>query len=221
MSELVEKIAVCVERGKINKDAAFPPDMKGQDGADELAKNALADNLSPEEVLQGCIVGMDRIGERYTQKKAFVPELLMAAKAMSAAMGHLKPYFQSGAVKRKGTLVIGTVAGDLHDIGKNLVAMVAEGGGYEVIDLGTDVTAEKFCQAVEEHPGCAVGMSALLTTTMTNMQGIVNELKTKYPEIKVFVGGAPVNQDFADQIGADGYSDDPQGALALLNEIAA
>ncbi len=221
MSNFIEQLAVCVERGKVNKDAAYPPDLKGQDGADELAKDALTQGLKPDDILEGCILGMDRIGKKFSENKAFVPELLMAAKAMTAAMEHLKPYFQSGQVKRKGTLVIGTVAGDLHDIGKNLVAMVAEGGGYEVVDLGNDVSPEKFLQAVEEHPGCTVGLSALLTTTMVNMEGTIKAIKEKYPETPVIIGGAPVTREFAEKIGADGYSVDPQGAVALLNKKVA
>lgn len=221
MSEFVEKLALCVERGKINVNAPYPPDMKGQDGADELAQKALSQGLKPDTILEGCILGMDRIGTKFSENKAFVPELLMAAKAMTAAMQHLKPYFQSGEVKRKGTFVIGTVAGDLHDIGKNLVAMVAEGGGFEVIDLGNDVATEKFLAAVEAHPGCIVGMSALLTTTMVNMEGTIKAIKKNYPDTKVIVGGAPVTQDYADKIGADGYSPDPQGAVALLNKKVA
>ncbi len=221
MNELIEKLAMCVERGKVNRDAPWPPDLKGQDGADELAAQALQQGLKPSDVLDGCILGMDRIGKKFSENKAFVPELLMSAKAMTAAMNHLKPYFQSGEVKRKGTLVIGTVAGDLHDIGKNLVAMVAEGGGFEVVDLGTDVSAEKFVKAVDEHPGCVVGMSALLTTTMVNMENIIKTIKAKHPETPVIIGGAPVTQAFADKIGADGYSPDPQGAVEFLNRVAA
>jgi len=221
MSEFVEKLAVCVERGKVNKDAPYPPDLKGQDGADELAKQALENGLKPDEILEGCILGMDRIGTKFSQNKAFVPELLMAAKAMTAAMEHLKPFFQSGQVKRKGTFVIGTVAGDLHDIGKNLVAMVAEGGGFEVIDLGNDVSTAKFLAAVEAHPGCIVGMSALLTTTMVNMEGTIKAIKEKSPKTQIIIGGAPVTQEFAAKIGADGYSADPQGAVALLNKKVA
>ena len=221
MSDFIEQLAACVERGKVNKDAAYPPDLKGQDGADELAKDALTQGLKPDDILEGCILGMDRIGKKFSENKAFVPELLMAAKAMTAAMEHLKPYFQSGQVKRKGTLVIGTVAGDLHDIGKNLVAMVAEGGGYEVVDLGNDVSPETFLQAVEEHPGCTVGLSALLTTTMVNMEGTIKAIKEKYPETPVIIGGAPVTREFAEKIGADGYSVDPQGAVALLNKKVA
>ena len=221
MSEFVESIALCIERGKVNKSSPYPPDLKDQDGADELAKQAIDAGADPDDVLKGCILGMDRIGEKFSQNKAFVPELLMSAKAMTLAMAHLKPFFQSGQVKRKGTFVVGTIAGDLHDIGKNLVAMVAEGGGFEVIDLGTDVSAEKYLAAVEEHPGCVVGMSALLTTTMVNMEAAIKAIKEKYPDTKVIIGGAPVTQDYADKIGADGYSTDPKGAVELLNKKVA
>ncbi|RPI01279.1 MAG: cobalamin-binding protein, partial [Calditrichaeota bacterium] len=192
MNEFVEKLAMCVERGKVNQAAPWPPDLKGQEGADELAANALKNGIQPATILDGCILGMDRIGKKFSENKAYVPELLMAAKAMSAAMNHLKPFFQSGEVKRKGILVIGTVAGDLHDIGKNLVAMVAEGGGFEVIDLGNDVSVEKFVKAVEEHPGCVVGMSALLTTTMVYMEGVIKAIKAKFPQTPIIIGGAPV-----------------------------
>lgn len=218
--DFIEKLALCVERGKVNQAAPWPPDMKGQEGADELAAQAIAQGVKPSEVLNGCILGMDRIGKKFSENKAYVPELLMSAKAMTAAMNHLKPFFQSGEVKRRGTLVIGTVAGDLHDIGKNLVAMVAEGGGFEVVDLGTDVSAEKFLKAIDEHPGCVVGMSALLTTTMVNMESIIKAIKAKHPETRVIIGGAPVTQNFADKIGADGYSPDPQGAVQLLTKVA-
>jgi methanogenic corrinoid protein MtbC1 len=216
MSELVEKIAACIERGKVNRAATYPPDMKGKEGADELAGNGLAAGEAPETILQGCVLGMQRIGEKFSQNKVFVPDLLMAAKAMNAAMAHLKPFFKSGAVKRRGQFVVGTVAGDLHDIGKNLVAMVVEGGGWEVIDLGVDVSTEKFVETVESHPGCAVGLSALLTTTMVNMEKTVKEIKAKYPATRILVGGAPVTNAYAAKIGADGYSSDPQGAVNLL-----
>ena len=221
MSELVEKIAVCIERGKVNLAATYPPDLRGQDGADDLAKNALARGEAPDTVLQGCVLGMQRIGEKFSQNKVFVPDLLMAAKAMNAAMAHLKPYFKSGAVKRRGQFVVGTVAGDLHDIGKNLVAMVVEGGGWEVIDLGVDVPTEKFVETVAAHPGCVVGLSALLTTTMVNMEKTVREIKIKFPSTRILIGGAPVTQAYASKIGADGYSPDPQGAVNLLSRVAA
>jgi methanogenic corrinoid protein MtbC1 len=145
--------------------------------------------------------------------------MLMAAKAMNSAMAHLKPFFQSGETKRKGKFIVGTVAGDLHDIGKNLVAMMIEGGGWEVIDLGVDVGAEKFLKAMDEHPDAVVGLSALLTTTMENMKKTVTVLKEKYPGSKILIGGAPVTREYCEKIGADFYSPDPQGAVNYLKQL--
>jgi len=222
MSELISKIAHCIEFGKINKTSPFPPDMKGMEGADELTQQALLDGISPSDILEkGFVVGMEKVGKKFSENKVFVPQMLMSAKAMSTAMVHLKPFFQSGSIKRRGVFVIGTVAGDLHDIGKNLVSMMVEGGGWEVIDLGVDVKSEQFIQEIQKHPGCAVGLSALLTTTMVNMEAIVKEIKKIDINTKVLVGGAPVNDDFRIKIGADFYSPDPQGAVEYLNKQVA
>ena len=217
MSDLLERIAVCIERGKVNAASPYPPDLKGQNGADELVKEALAAGIAPDEVLaNGLIIGMGRVGQKFSENKVFVPDLLMAAKAMAAGMAYLKPYFESGQAHHKGTFVIGTVQGDLHDIGKNLVAMVVEGGGWKVIDLGVDVSPEKFLAAVEANPGAVVGLSALLTTTMVNMEKTVALVKEKVPGTKVMVGGAPLTAEFAKKINADAYSPDPQGAINFL-----
>ncbi|MFC2097054.1 B12-binding domain-containing protein [Bacteroidota bacterium] len=220
MSELLEKISKCVESGKINRTSPFPPSMKDQDGADELTKKAIDQGIAPEDILsKGLVPGMEIIGIKFRENKVFVPEVLMAAKAMSAAMNHLKPFFQSGDLKRKGTMIIGTVQGDLHDIGKNLVAMMIEGAGWKVIDLGVDAGPEKFIEKIDENPSCTVGLSALLTTTMVNMENIVSQIKSKYPDVKVLVGGAPLTQQFCDNINADFYSPDPQGAVEYLNAL--
>jgi methanogenic corrinoid protein MtbC1 len=164
---------------------------------------------------------MARIGEKFSQGKAFVPEMLLAARAMTAAMVHLKPFFTSGAVKRRGVFVVGTVAGDLHDIGKNIVAMMVEGAGWQVVDLGVDVKAERFLAEIEKYPGCVVGLSALLTTTMVNMEKIVAEIHARHPGHQVLVGGAPVNREFCARIGASFYSPDPQGVVEHLKQLAA
>ena len=222
MEELLGKIAHCVEFGKINEASPYPPDMKGQLGADELTKQAIDAKINPDDVLKkGLVIGMEKIGVKFRENKVFVPQVLMSAKAMSTAMEHLKPFFQSGDVQRKGVFVIGTVAGDLHDIGKNLVSMMVEGSGYEVVDLGTDVNSQKFIDAIKEHPGCFVGLSALLTTTMVNMEKIVNDIKAEIPDVKILIGGAPVSEDFKEKITADYYSPDPQGAVDFLNSIVA
>jgi methanogenic corrinoid protein MtbC1 len=163
---------------------------------------------------------MARVGVKFRENKIFVPQVLMSAKAMGTSIIHLKPFFQSGEVKRKGTFIIGTVAGDLHDIGKNLVAMMVEGNGFEVVDLGTDVGAERYINSLKEHPGSSIGISALLTTTMVNMESIVKEVKQAVPGTRVAIGGAPVNDDFRKKIGADFYSPDPQGVVEYLNSMA-
>jgi methanogenic corrinoid protein MtbC1 len=222
MSDVLDRLSQCVEMGKINQAAAYPPKLKGQPGADELCKEALAAGMSPAQILeQGLVSGMARIGERFGQGKAFVPEMLLAARAMTAAMVHLKPFFTSGALKRKGVFVVGTVAGDLHDIGKNIVAMVVEGAGWEVVDLGVDVKAERFLEEIAKHPRCVVGLSALLTTTMVNMEKIVTEIHARHPGHEVLVGGAPVNGEFCKKIGATFYAPDPQGVVEHLRSLAA
>jgi len=222
MSTTLEKLSTAVESGKVDKNSPFPPQMKGEDGADELAKQALEEGVIPSAVLTDALVpAMDRVGQKFSENKIFVPQMLMSAKAMSAAMAHLKPFFQSGDVVAKGTFIIGTVKGDLHDIGKNLVAMMVEGGGWTIVDLGVDVNEDTFNQAIAENPGAVVGLSALLTTTMANMEEIVKKIKEVNPSTRVLVGGAPLNDEFCQKIGADFYSPDPRGAVEYLKEFAA
>ena len=219
--EILNKILECVEFGKVNKAAPYPPNMKGLDGTDELTKIALEQGVSPSAILNDALIkAMEKVGQKFSEKKIFVPQMLISAKAMNAAMVHLKPYFQSGQVQRKGKFIIGTVAGDLHDIGKNLVAMIVEGAGWEVIDLGVDVSSQKFIQSIEQNDQAVVGLSALLTTTMQNMKSIAHDIKARFPNIRLIIGGAPINDSFRAEIGADGYAPDPQGTVAFLNTLA-
>ncbi len=221
MSEILEKISRCVESGKTDRLSPFPPDMKGQEGADELARQALDEGVKPDDILEKALIpAMAIVGEKFSKKQIYVPQMLMAAKAMNSAMKHLKPYFQSGETRRKGKFIIGTVSGDLHDIGKNLVSMMIEGGGWEVIDLGVDVSTAKFLKAISENPGAVVGLSALLTTTMESMRKSVEAIKTGFPGSVVLVGGAPVTMEYCQKIGADFYSPDPQGAVNYLKQLA-
>jgi methanogenic corrinoid protein MtbC1 len=221
MNDMLSKLAECVEFGKINKASPYPPSMKNQDGADELTKKALESGINPNEILENALIpAMAIVGNKFSRKEIYVPQMLMAAKAMNGAMIHIKPFFQSGEAKRKGTFIIGTVSGDLHDIGKNLVSMMIEGGGWEVIDLGVDVDEGKFIEALRKDPNAAIGMSALLTTTMGNMKKIVFAIKNKYPDSKILIGGAPVTQEYCKKIGADFYSPDPQGAVNYLKQFA-
>ncbi len=217
MKELLEHIAYCIEYGKINIQSPFPPDMKGKKGADEYTKEALDAGVSPHTVLtEGLMVGMDKVGKKFRENKVFVPQVLMSAKAMNTAMEHLMPFFTSGDITPKGTFIIGTVFGDLHDIGKNLVAMMLKGNGWKVIDLGMDVAADKFLDTLHAHPDAVVGLSALLTTTMSNMQQIVERIREEKPSTLIAIGGAPVTKEFCDKIGADMYAPDPQGLLEEL-----
>jgi 5-methyltetrahydrofolate--homocysteine methyltransferase len=222
MSEILNKLHECVELGKVNLSAAFPPQMKGQPGADEYTKEALEQGVSPVDILNIALIpAMDKVGRKFSEHKIFVPQMLISAKAMNASMQHLKPYFQAGEVKRKGTFIIGTVFGDLHDIGKNLVAMMIEGAGWEVIDLGIDVKTEKFAEAVLQYPDAIVGISALLTTTMNNMKPVVEAIRQVSPATKIIVGGSPLTSDFAHSIGADAYAKDPQEGVKWLDTLVA
>jgi methanogenic corrinoid protein MtbC1 len=220
MSEILSQLSHCVEFGKIDKLSPYPPDLRGQDGADEIAKKALEEGIKPGDILEKALIpAMAIVGDKFSRKVIYVPQMLMAAKAMSSAMKHLKPFFLSGETKRKGKFIIGTVSGDLHDIGKNLVAMMIEGGGWEVIDLGVDVSAEKFMKAISENSDAVVGLSALLTTTMENMKRTVGTIREKHTGSRILVGGAPVTMDYCKMIGADFYSPAPQGAVTYLSKI--
>ncbi len=217
MDDYVEQIATCIARGKVYRAAPYPPDMRGLDGADEIAADALKHDVQPTVLLEGCMRGMDRIGKLFSENKAAVTNLVVSAAAMNAVLKHIKPFLESGEVKRKGKFLIGTVSGDLHDIGKNLVSMIVTGGGFEVIDLGVDVPTSKFIAAIAQHPGCVIGLSALLTVTMPNMEKSVRAIKESYPDMKIMVGGAPITKEFAARIGADFTSSNPHEAMEYLN----
>jgi len=221
MEELLEKLSEAVELGKVDFKSPFPPQLRGMDGAQELTVKALEAGVNPQQILENALVpAMDKVGKKFSENKIFVPQMLMSAKAMGASMLQLKPFFSSGEIKTKGTFIIGTVKGDLHDIGKNLVAMMVEGAGWTVIDLGVDVSSSKYLDALNSNPGAVVALSALLTTTMINMGEIVADIKAQIPDAKVFIGGAPVNNDFCKKIGADFYAPDPQGVVEHLNKLA-
>jgi 5-methyltetrahydrofolate--homocysteine methyltransferase len=170
---------------------------------------------------EGLIAPMDVVGERFSAGDLFSPEMLKAAQVMKTGLEILKPHLTAGQSRSKGTVVIGTVKGDLHDIGKNLVAMMLEGAGFEVVDLGVDVSSESFVKAAMEKNAGVIGLSALLTTTMPAMDKTVKAVKEAGLSVKTIVGGAPVTQAFADTIGADGYSADAAGAVKLVKQIVA
>ena len=188
----------------------------------EYTNKAVADGLDVSAILnEGLIAGMNVIGNRFKDGDVYVPEVLLAARAMHTGLAVVKQLIVNAGIKEKGIVAIGTIKGDLHDIGKNLVIMMLEGAGYKVIDLGVDVPFEKFVQAIEEHHPQIIGISALLTTTMTQMQEAVAKLRAYRDRVKVIVGGAPVTPKFAQEIGADGYAADAASAVDKVAELLA
>jgi 5-methyltetrahydrofolate--homocysteine methyltransferase len=180
--------------------------------------------MGPADILnQGMIAAMGEVGRLFEEGEYFVPEMLIAARAMQKGLEILKPHLTEADVQSPGKVAIGTVKGDLHDIGKNLVAMMLEGAAFEVIDLGTDVSPERFIQAVRDRGAQIIAMSALLTTTMPNMKNTIEALKEAglRDKVKVMIGGAPVTQNYADQIGADGFAEDASRAVAKARSLLA
>ncbi len=190
---------------------------------EQMTKDALAEGKTAQEILnEGLIAGMSVVGEDFKYNVLYVPEVLIAARAMKAGMAVLKPLLSAkdSNIEPAGVLLIGTVRGDLHDIGKNLVSMMAEGAGFEVHDIGVDQSLEKFLAAADKFKPNIVGMSALLTTTMTYMKTIIDGFKEKgLNDVKMAIGGAPVSQMFADEIGADGYGSDASSAVDLFLKL--
>jgi 5-methyltetrahydrofolate--homocysteine methyltransferase len=187
-----------------------------------LTREALDEGSSAQEVLdQGLMPGMDHVGVEFRAGNMFVPEVLRSARAMQASMDILRPLLVESGAKMAGTVLLGTVKGDLHDIGKNLVGMMCEGAGFEVVDLGKDVSPEQFVEAVKQNEPQVLGMSALLTTTMRAMEHTIKALEEAgvRDKVKVMIGGAPVTQSFADQIGADGYASNASSATELAKKF--
>lgn len=207
----LEQIAENLIKGKAN-------DVK------TLVEQALNEGAEPGKVLnEGLLAGMNVVGARFKKNEVYVPEVLIAARAMKAGMEILQPKLTSAGVEPIGIAVIGTVKGDLHDIGKNLVRMMLEGAGLKVVDIGIDVPPEKFVDAAKENNATVIGVSALLTTTMTNMKAVVDAVKASdlANKVKVMIGGAPVTQAFCDEIGADGYAADAASAADLAKSLLA
>ena len=195
--------------------------MKGKaNEVKALVEKALNDGELPVKILnEGLLAGMSVIGEKFKKNEVYVPEVLIAARAMKAGMQILQPKLISSGVKPLGVAVIGTVKGDLHDIGKNIVGMMLEGAGLKVVDLGIDVPPEKFIEGAKSHAAQVIGVSALLTTTMTSMKAVVEAVKASGMKTKVMIGGAPVTQSFCDEIGADGYAPDAASAADLAKRL--
>jgi 5-methyltetrahydrofolate--homocysteine methyltransferase len=200
-------------------NAVLEGDAKSTVAGVQAALNA---GMPAETILKdGLIAAMAEVGRLFEENEYFVPEMLVAARAMQGGLALLKPQLAAGGTTPAGKVVVGTVKGDLHDIGKNLVAMMLEGAGFEIVDLGTDVTPEKFVAAVVEHKPNAIAMSALLTTTMPSMSNTIKALQEAglREQVKVMIGGAPVTDEFAKRIGADGYSPDASSAVRLAKSL--
>jgi 5-methyltetrahydrofolate--homocysteine methyltransferase len=209
MSDILEQISTVVIEGNLNE-------------IEDLTEDALDEDLSAEEILnKGLMPGMDHVGVEFKAGNMFVPEVLRSAKTMQLAMDILKPLLVASGVKMIGKVLLGTVKGDLHDIGKNLVGMMCEGAGFEVKDIGKDVAPEVFVEAVKEFEPDVVGMSALLTTTMRSMESTIKVLEEAglRDKVKIMIGGAPVTKAFADQIGADGYASNAAAAAELAKKF--
>jgi len=209
MSELLGKMAESLIAGKI-------------DEVTDLTQQALDVNFSPKDILEkGLLAGMDVVGKRFKTNEMFIPEVLRCAKCMHGAMEILRPLLAETGVETAGTFVIGTVKGDLHDIGKNLVGMMFEGAGFKVIDLGIDLEPSGFVEAIKEHKANLFGMSALLTTTMPKMGETINAIKEAgiRDQVKIMIGGAPVTAEFAEEIGADAYASNAASAVDKGKEL--
>jgi 5-methyltetrahydrofolate--homocysteine methyltransferase len=218
--ELLEKIAFNVVQGRLEAaDEGFDPGLHGQPGVTELMEEALTQGLEPKEILMGPLTtSMELVGEKFERNEYLIPDMLASAECVGLAMDMLAPHLIKAGVKTKGKFVIATVAGDLHDIGKNIVAIMLKGAGYEVVDLGTDVATDRIVAAVKEHQAPFVGLSALLTTTMRVMGEVVQKLKDEgmRQQVKVLIGGAPTSTEFAQQIEADAYCKDAFQAIDVL-----
>ncbi len=207
MSELLAKLTETIKAGR-RKEAV------------ETTQAALDANSPPADVLNALVTGMDDVGRRFKANEIFVPEVLIAARAMKESMALLEPFLVAAGIKPEFTAIVGTVQGDLHDIGKNLVAMMWKGANFNVIDLGTNVPPEKFVESAKESNAQVVGLSGLLTTTMPAMKRAVEEIRqAALPGVKIVIGGAPITQEFADEIGADGYATDAASAVDLVRSL--
>ena len=221
MNKILEKIKENVVAGRLDsQDEGFDGTMEGQPGVTELVQQAVEDGLNPKDILmEGLNPGMEEVGRYYEQGEYLIPDMLAAAECVGEAMTILEPHLAGENIQNRGKFLIATVEGDLHDIGKNIVATMLKGSGFEVKDLGTGISSEKIVNAVKEFGANYLGLSALLTTTMVRMQEVIDLLKKENlrKDVKVLIGGAPTSVAFAQKIGADYYCDDAFDALEKLS----
>jgi 5-methyltetrahydrofolate--homocysteine methyltransferase len=222
---LIEKIAFNIVQGRVEaEDEGFDEGFEGQPAVTELVKEAIDTGTDPKAiVIDGLTRAMEIVGEKFEREEYLIPDMLASAECVGIAMDIMSPYLLKAGVKSKGKFVIATVAGDLHDIGKNIVSIMIKGAGYEVIDLGADVSTTSIVQAVKENQASYIGLSALLTTTMWVMEEVIKALETEGldNQVKVLIGGAPTSKSFADQIGADAHCKDAFEAIEVLKKMGA
>jgi 5-methyltetrahydrofolate--homocysteine methyltransferase len=222
--ELIEKIAFNIVQGRVEaEDEGFDEGLEGQPAVTELVEKALETGVDPKAiVIDGLTRAMEIVGEKFEREEYLIPDMLASAECVGIAMDIMSPHLLKAGVESKGKFVIATVAGDLHDIGKNIVSIMLKGAAYEVIDLGADVPTANIINAVKEAQAPYLGLSALLTTTMRVMQEVIDGLKTEglRDHVKVLIGGAPTSKAFADQIGADAHCKDAFEAIDILKQMA-
>lgn len=220
--ELIKALKENVVQGRRNKDdEGLEPGLVGQPGVYELVEQVLAEGMSPKEIMDSLSGGMSIVGQKYQTGEFFIPDMLAAAEAVEVAMELLKPHLAKAGLESKGKFVIATVQGDQHDIGKNIVAIMLGGAGFEVIDLGVDVSPDRIVRAIQEEGAEFLGLSALLTTTMVSMKETMDKLNEAglRSQVKVLIGGAPTSAEFARDIGADGYGKDAFQAVEIAEKL--
>lgn len=220
--ELIEKIAMNVVQGRVEaEDEGVDEGLEGQPAVTELVKEAIERKLDVKQVVLECLTRpMEEVGKKFESGEYLIPDMLASAECVGVAMDLLSEFLIAAGVESKGKFVIATVAGDLHDIGKNIVAIMLKGAGYDVIDLGTDVPSDKIVAAVKDNKAPYLGLSALLTTTMRNMEDVIQKVKVNNAAVKVLIGGAPTSKEFADKIGADVHCTDAFQAIEALELVA-
>jgi 5-methyltetrahydrofolate--homocysteine methyltransferase len=217
---IIDKIRANVIQGHSDLQSKYPPELAGAPGVKELVQSALDEGMDVSVILkEGLIAGMDIVGERFSNGEIFVPEMLISAQSMKAGMKVMEHLLVGTKSESLGTVILGTVKGDMHDIGKNLVGMILEGGGFKVVDLGVNAGPDKFIDKAKEYPDAVIGLSALLTTTIVNMKTTIQELRNAGMKTKVIIGGAAVSQKFAEEIQADGFSRDAAKAVPLVKGL--
>ena len=221
--DLLKKLENAIVMGHLDADdEGFDGTMEGTPGTLELVDKALEEGIEPQKILDIFAKSMEKVGELFESEEYFLPDMLASAECVGEAMDIIEPKLQAGSNSDKGKFLIATVEGDLHDIGKNIVATMIKGAGYQVMDLGIDVPAEEILKAIREFKPDFVGLSALLTTTMIEMEQVVKQIREEgFSDIKVFIGGAPTSKEFAEKIGADHYCRDVMDAMHKLEEVKA